>query len=396
MYESSVVCLISLRVNWSSLIGQESIAALLQRAIVSQRLPHALLLSGREGVGKSALAIQLARVTNCQSPTLTNATIEACGQCQSCTQMRSLQHPNLRFVTSLPAGSADTEADMKSDLIEDLQQALAAKSSNLYHQMRIEGATQIRIGQIRELKRSLALSASQGGRRVVVICEAHEMTSEASNAFLKTLEEPHANVSIVLTSSRPERLLPTIISRCQHLTCPPIDDDVLVSFLIDKGHCSADEARLVTPFADGSVTRALAFLGEDVQGNRADVVELLRTALRGKDFRADLVDRIRAITDGRNKPRMELMLSLLAVWLRDAKALAVVGPEASIQNADQREALTRFAATFGHADMSHVLTEIERAVGALHRNVTPVLVFLRLMLSVRRSLFLARVKAVAP
>jgi len=380
-------------VPWSSVIGQQNIAALLQRAIVSNRLPHALLLSGREGVGKSALAVELARATNCEAPHVSDYSIEACNECHSCTQMRSLQHPNLRFVMSLPAGTADAENDMKADLIEDLQQALANKSTNPYHQMRIEGATQIRIGQIRDVKRSLSLSATQRGRRVVVIVEAHEMTSEASNAFLKTLEEPHPNVTIVLTSSRPERLLQTIVSRCQQLACPPIDDDVLVSYLVDKGLCTTTEAQLVTPFADGSVTRARDFLGEDVQGNRSDVVELLRTALRGRDFRADLVDRIRAITDGRNKPRMELMLSLVAVWIRDAKAIAVAGYDAPIQNADQREALTRFATSFGHADVASILADIEKAVGALHRNVTPVLVFLRLMLSIRRSLFHARVKA---
>lgn len=291
---------------------------------------------------------------------------------------------------SLPAGSADTEADMKAELVEELQHAIASKASDAYASMRIDGATQIRIGQIREVKRTLSLSATQRGHRVVVILEAHELTVEAANAFLKTLEEPHSQVTIILTSSKPERLLPTIVSRCQHLSCPPVDDDLLITFLVDKGHCSNQEARLIVPFADGSITRALDVLGEDLQAYRAEAVELLRTALRGKDFRVELVERIRSLCEGRNKTRMEFMLSLLAVWLRDAMAIATTGTEASIQNADQRDALSRFSTTFAHADYLVILSDIEQAARALQRNVTPTLVFLRLMLSVRRSLFQAR------
>jgi DNA polymerase-3 subunit delta' len=296
---------------------------------------------------------------------------------------------------SLPAGSADAEEDMKAELVEELQHAIANKAADAYASMRIEGATQIRIGQIREVKRALSLSATQRGHRVVVILEAHELTIEAANAFLKTLEEPHSHVTIILTSSKPERLLPTIVSRCQHLSCPPVDDDLLIAFLVEKGHCSNQEARLIVPFAEGSITRALDILGEDVQSYRADAVELLRSALRGKDFRVELVDRVRALCDGRNKTRMEFMLSLLAVWLRDAMAIATIGTEASIQNVDHREALSRFSSTFAHADYPGILSDIEQATRALQRNVTPTLVFLRLMLSVRRSLFQARLVSTA-
>lgn len=379
--------------SWTEILGQDRIALLLQRAIVEHRLPHAILLSGTTGIGKTALAVELARVTNCFSPIINALSIDACGMCRSCLQMRTLQHPNLRFVYSLPTGATDASDDVKAGVIEDIKHLLDARARDPYHQMRIDGATQIRIGQVRSLKKDMVLSSAQSGRQVVVVCEAHEMTAEAANAFLKTLEEPHANVTIILTSSRPERLLPTIVSRCQELVCPAIDDDVLIQTLVDKGHCTPMEARLVVPFANGSWTTALSYLGEDMAGNRAEVVELLRTALRGRDMRPDLVDRLRQVSDGRNKQRIELMLTLLIVWLRDASIVAAIGPDAPIQNADQREAIVRFAGTFGSVDLGPIYTEIDRAVGALYRNVTPILVLLPLLITIRKHMFAARLSA---
>lgn len=381
--------------KWNRILGHNRVKRLLSTALRTGRLPQALLLTGPEGVGKNGLALALASAVFCESPSDDDTLVDSCGTCRSCLQMAHLAHPNLRIIHALPAGKGDTDDEMKAELIDDIRSMLEATSENPYSPLRPDGATQIRIGQIREIKRSLSMSAMQAGRRLVLLSEAHEMTIEASNAFLKTLEEPHPDTILVLTSSKPERLLQTIVSRCQELQVAPLDDADIHHYLISELACTSEDAALVAPFAQGSISKAQAFLAEDMRGYRQDIVDLLRTTAKPRDFRADLVARIHDIADGRNKTRMEYMLSLLLLWLRDAHALALVGPEAHIVNSDQREALSRFAAVFADADFGGMYRAIERASNALSRNVTPVLVLLPLLLGIRRALFASRSKAAA-
>lgn len=363
---------------------------MLRRCISNGRLPQALLLAGSEGAGAAALALAFARTMVCESPRADVDGPAPCETCRSCRQSASLQHSDIRIVVAYPAGKADSDDDLKTEVIEEIRSAVVAMAEDPYREIRLTGATQIRIGQIRELKRSLSLSSSQGGRRVVIILRADEMTTEASNAFLKTLEEPHADVTVILVTSRPERILPTISSRCQELVIPPIDDVDIADALVRRGLCDETEARLTASFAQGSFTRAVALLSDDMKTQREDIVDLLRTSLKGRDFRPRLISLVADIAEGRDKVRIETMLGLLALWLRDAHMIAAVGPNAAIVNTDQRDALIKFADAFGAADFPSALTVIERSVREVYRNVHPQLTLLTMCMTIRRLLYGAR------
>lgn len=356
---------------------------MLQRCILDKRIPQALLLTGREGAGTIALALAMARTVNCHHPLTTSTTTEPCEACPSCIQSASLQHTNIKLVMALPAGKADSEEDVADNVVEALRDVLQAVAEDPYTRVRLPNASMIRIGQIREVKRMLSLSAAQEGRRVVIIVNAEEMNVEASNAFLKTLEEPHDDVTIILTTSRPERLLQTIVSRCQELIVPPLSDETVIDTLVSRGLCSAEEASLVAPFAEGDIQRASDFVSEDVRGMRTSALALLRSALRGKDYRNALADAAAEIGDERSKTKAEATLSLLAVWLRDAYALALGGPDVRLVNADDRSALEKFAAAFGSADLPAVMTVIERASRDIHRNTSISLTLLTAMMDIR-------------
>lgn len=374
-----------------TIIGQTRVQKMLQRCILDNRIPHALLLTGQEGAGTVALALAFARTVNCESPVSTASTIAPCETCHACVQGASLQHPNIRVVASLPSGKADTEDELKDDVIAELRDAIQALAIDAYIPVRLANATQIRIGQIRELKRSLSLSAVQGGRRVVIILNAEEMTIEAANAFLKTLEEPHDDVTLILTTSRPERLLQTIVSRCQELIVPPLDDDDIIKALLDRSLCTVEEATIIAPFAQGNLQKAIDYLSEDIRALRETAVNLLRAALKGKDFRNGLMDAVEEAADGRNKARADAILSLLALWLRDAHVIAMAGEGAPIINVDHRAALERFAAAFGQADFPAVLAAVEQASRHLARNVSVQLVLSTAMLEIRRVFAATRI-----
>ena len=376
--------------HWNDIIGQQATVEALQRMLLQDRIPQAILFLGDEGTGAIPLSLAFATTVNCSDPVRSAAMIEPCGTCGSCRQAATLQHPNIRFLLSLPAGKGDTETDLKPDVIQELRETIQSLADDPYTEARLTGATQIKIDQMRELKRSLSLSAAQTGHRVVIVHEAHELTVEAANAFLKTLEEPHAGVTIILTSSQPERILATIASRCQVMTLMPIDDEALINALVDRGKCSRDEASLIAPFAAGSLTRAYRFLGEDMQTDRETILNLLRASLRGTGYRLGVAELIDAVADGRNKHRLILMLSLLQLWIRDAMAIERDGEDARIANTDQRASIQKFAEAYRGADYGNVFGAIDEAVRLVHRNVTPSLIIVSTMLRLRASFQRAR------
>lgn len=374
---------------WEQVIGQHRVQRMLQRAIVGRRVPQSLLLTGQDGAGTLALAVAFARVVNCERPVTGTESIDACGECHACKQNEALQHPNVRFVISYPAGKAESDEDLPQDAVDELKDAIQTIATDPYAPFHLTGATQIRIGQIRDLKRSLSLSSAQEGRRVVIIHHADEMKVEAANAFLKTLEEPHENVTLILTTANPERLLQTIVSRCQEVVIPPLDDAEIIDALVSGGWCSPEEAQLLAPFAEGDLTVARSFIGEDVRADREQAIDLLRSALKGREHRIAVATAAAAIAEGRDRQRARMMLALIALWLRDAAMIVAVGDDAPIVNVDMRDGVIRFARSFGQADLTQALRILEVAVRDIRVNVNTVLVLTTAMMEVRRVLYAA-------
>jgi DNA polymerase-3 subunit delta' len=158
-------------------------------------LPHALLLQGRGGLGKTALARRFAQGLLCEAP---GADGVPCETCAACGWFRQGNHPDFRQVEPEVLSAAAAPDD-----------APAGKAETLSKQIRIE--------QIRELQTFLAVGSHRGGLRIVLIRPAEAMNAATANALLKGLEEPGPRTLFLLVSSQPQRLLPTIRSRCQAL-----------------------------------------------------------------------------------------------------------------------------------------------------------------------------------
>ncbi len=368
---------------WDRIIGQQHLQHMLQQSICSGRIPQALLLSGSRGRGSVALAVEFAKTVNCSSPRRTATTINACGTCQSCTQARTLQHPNITIVTALPSGKVEQESDFKEDVLEEMREQIAEIAKDPYTTFRVSNANLIRIWQIRELNRTMALSTLQAGRRVIVIIDAENMNAESANGFLKTLEEPHNDVSIVLTSSQPERLLQTIVSRCQELIVPPIDDESIVEELLRRGECSEQEARIIASCSDGDLTSALEFIHEDVQNIRNDVVAMFRSALRGREHRIGISEAAESIAEHRSKSHALTYLRFMSVWLRDTSLIVQTGNTHGLTNQDMEDTLVKFAGAFGHADYGKALSCIDRAAYDISRHVSINLTVTTLLMELR-------------
>jgi DNA polymerase-3 subunit delta' len=179
-----------------------------------QDAPHAILLAGPAGIGKLDFARELARFWLCEKP-LADA---ACGVCPSCIFVALGHHPDLQAirpeaVALLEGADAEEGEGSGEDAVDGAQGDTEKRSSRA-------PSRDIRIGQIQALIESLSIGTHRSGRRIALIYPAESMNLFTANALLKILEEPPADNHVLLVSDAPERLLPTILSRCQKLVLP--------------------------------------------------------------------------------------------------------------------------------------------------------------------------------
>jgi DNA polymerase III subunit delta' len=180
-----------------------------------KRLPHALLLRGRGGIGKTLFARAFAQRLLCEERL--EAQDVACGRCAACNWFVQGNHPDFRQIEPEALSGAEVEGERKP-------------------------SKQIRIEQIRELQDFLGVGSHRGGLRVVVIRPAEAMNTATANALLKSLEEPPPETLFLLVASNPARLLPTIRSRCQAVDLPIPDKTGATAWLAEQGVKNAADA----------------------------------------------------------------------------------------------------------------------------------------------------------
>jgi DNA polymerase-3 subunit delta' len=371
---------------WNRVIGQTRVKGLLRSAIEGGRVAHAYLFYGEEGAGMDALAIEFGRALNCE-----RGGSEACDRCASCKQFEKLQHPNLKLVVALPRGKSEKSDDSPIDALTEeevrlVQKQFQLKAENLYHQIRIPRANEIRINSIRELRRDATLSPFAMGWKVFILFDAERMNDESSNALLKTLEEPTPRTVLILTTSKREKLLPTILSRCQQLKLDPLSSKEICAALNTHHGVPLEQAQLVATLANGNFTRALDLLNEDVRARRDSVVNFVRNALGDRSLR--LFDQVEQLTAEFDRFHIEQWLALMLVWLRDAACLRE-GDRTGLVNIDERESLERFITRFPSADLSEAMEKVEEAIALVGKNVYLPLVLANLAFQLKDAITVA-------
>ncbi|MDQ3268232.1 MAG: DNA polymerase III subunit delta' [Pseudomonadota bacterium] len=183
------------------------------------RLPHAILLKGSQGIGKLDFAMNLARSLLCKKSLGNNL---ACQDCTSCYWFEQGTHPDFRLLLSGAQSiemqeSNETQASLS---LKSWTKRIAEEALEEQQKKGKKPSKEISVHQVRSLANFINLSTHQGGHRVVLIYPAETMNTNATNALLKTLEEPPDRMLIILVSHKPQQLLPTIVSRCLTLAAP--------------------------------------------------------------------------------------------------------------------------------------------------------------------------------
>ncbi|BBN93713.1 hypothetical protein DEGR_04460 [Deinococcus grandis] len=201
-------------VRWEDVVGQEHVKDVLKAALEQGRVGHAYLFSGPRGVGKTTTARLIAMTANCTGPTP-----KPCGECESCLSVRAGSHPDV---------------------------------------MEIDAASNNSVDDVRDLREKVGLAAMRGGKKIYILDEAHMMSRAAFNALLKTLEEPPGHVIFILATTEPEKIIPTILSRCQHYRFRRLTPEEIAGKLAGLAQregvrAEGDALQLIGRLADGAM-----------------------------------------------------------------------------------------------------------------------------------------------
>jgi DNA polymerase-3 subunit delta' len=334
-----------------TITGHRPLLALLARATARGTLPPSLVFAGPEGVGKRLTATALAQALNCERPVkygrqktedgtedgTEDTGNDACGECAACKRIARGVHADILVIEPGESGA-------------------------------------IKLDQVREAIDRSAYRPFEGRRRLVVIDQADALIPEAQNALLKTLEEPPPASVFVLITDRPDVLLPTVRSRCQHLRFGPLTAREVAGVLVRDHEVAPADAHAAAAAADGSVGRALSGSAEDANDARDAAARLLQSAASSRDPRRRL-DGAKALTGG-SGDRDELSRRLLALssLVRDLGLLLSRADDRALANPDLKPQLQALVRWFDGNRTIRAFDSVDRAVSALDRNASPKIV----------------------
>ncbi|MEO8041713.1 MAG: DNA polymerase III subunit delta' [Acidobacteriota bacterium] len=315
----------------NKLVGNKEVAETLRRFVATGRVPNALLFTGAEGVGKKQFAIELARCLVCAN---TNAH-GACGQCAVCHRVGEFVNPIF-------------EKGDESDFVFFSQHPDVG--------IIVPFRRNLRIGAVRALDREAHYRPFEAAARVFIVDDADKMNDAASNALLKTLEEPPATSHIILIAARADTLLPTIRSRCQTIRFAPVPVDEIERHLIDSCDFSPEDAALAARVSGGSIGRAIEIVPASFRTQRSAMLGVLKAA--AVDNKRELLAASEEMADAKNKDEYEEKLGVLQTLIHDVWLL-VNAADVEILNSEIEAELIQLSRQVSSPTLARWLGEIE-------------------------------------
>ena len=341
--------------------GHDAASRSVARAVRSERPPHALLLVGPRGVGKTTLALDMAAGLQCLAD---DPEARPCRACQACHKVEIGGHPDVHTLEPVGAGE------------------------------------QIRLEQVQRLASELALTALEGRFRVAVIASAHRLNPDAQNALLKTLEEPPPATCLMLCADDAAPLLPTVISRTARLRLAPLPVERLVEQLVRDGVTDGTQARALAIASGGRPGLARTLAAEPTAVITRGRVSRTLLDMLAADRRARLRAAADLIADGaeidaalrgtvptsakRLPPveRRRAVVTVLDIWRDVGRDLAVaaLGQRRALRDLDLLEDITAAAVAVDRRALLTFLDTLDRLVVAIEGYASPELVLDHLLL----------------
>ncbi|NLJ33230.1 MAG: DNA polymerase III subunit delta' [Firmicutes bacterium] len=302
--------------------GQELAVKCLTRGLARARITHAYLFTGPEGVGQAEAALALAQALNCPA-----SPREPCGTCNTCRRIAANNYPDVLEV--VPEGN------------------------------------NIKIDQIRSLRKDIYFRPYEGKYKVYIISAAQQMTVQAANSLLCILEEPPSYAVLVLLTSQEDRLLPTIVSRCQKVPFYPLSPALMEDKLVGEMGLERERAGVVAALAAGSYVRAreLVESGRARESHRR-VMALAATICGGNEGERWLLGE-----EWGKAEELPLFLQQLLFWFRDLLILKETGAEELLLHRGEMPRLRQMAQCYSRRGLVASLEALREIMTLLTSNV---------------------------
>ncbi|MDF2615910.1 MAG: holB [Sedimentibacter sp.] len=257
---------------YSQVAGQEEIKTSLIKSIKSKQISHCYIFEGPKGMGKYELALIFAQSLFCS-----DFHEEPCNSCQDCIKMNSMNHPDLHIVNQ-------DEITIKREDIDELVESVYKKPY-------------------------------ESDKKVYIIKDAHKMTTQAANTFLKTLEEPPGDSVMILLTTNVNLLLPTIVSRCQTIKFRNISKKTIKTYLIDKFNQTEDLADLAANYSGGILNKAVNIANgkDDVLEKRKEIINLFDKIIKSD---SEIIYEVENYFE-ENKDDIDTIITIIMLWIRD-------------------------------------------------------------------------------
>ena len=359
----------------SDVFGHEDVLRGLAAAVRRGELPGSLLIHGPRGVGRQTVGRWLARLLVCDAPSPSGP----CDSCHSCRLALDLQHPDIHWFFPLPRPKGTSGPDKLAEALEEARfEALEERRADRLHQPPADQPAGLYLAQVRTIRRLGASRPAMGDHQVFIVGDAESLvpqegSEEAANALLKILEEPPPSTTFILTAADPEALLPTLRSRLLPVRLRPFSRDRLRQFLVEHAEVEEPGAELLARLGEGSIGRALSFLGTDDEPSRVRELRLKARGWLEAALDPDPVRRYAAAHGQRPaaaRGEFSDALAFLSLWLRDLAAVAA-GAEDDVVGVDALNGLRALAQRVQAERLPEAIQLVDQADEAGRINANP-------------------------
>ena len=324
--------------SFKDIVGQERAIKMLTKSLKENKVSSSYIFVGSEGTGKKLTAIEFTKAVNCLN---LNKNLEACDNCHSCNEINKQYCPDLKIV--------ETTKGL------------------------------IKIEQIREIRKEIELKPFRNKKKVYIIDKAENMTLEASNCLLKTIEEPPYYAIIILICSKIDPILPTIVSRCQIVNFGLVTSLKIKKLLLNKiDNLEKDKAKIISKLAQGSIGKALKLSADkEYFIRREKMLNCLSTILSGK-YGDDIFAKVEKIIS--EIDRIVEILEIIKLWYHDILIIKKTGNQKYIVNCDKLEILGKKSQIYSQKMLIDILDYLEQVEEYLMKNVNKRLILERLFI----------------
>ena len=310
---------------FQDVIGQEQLKEHLQNAIRTGKISHAYIINGERFAGKEFIAKIFAAALQCEKGGL-----EPCGECHSCKQAMSNNHPDIIRVTHEKPGSIGVD-DIRSQINGDI-----------------------------------AIKPYSSPHKIYIMNEAEKMTPGAQNALLKTLEEPPEYAIIILLTTNVNSLLQTILSRCVVLNMKPVADEQVKKYLMEEMHVPDYRAEVCVAFARGNIGRARQLaVSEDFEKVKEEALSLVKY-VHEMDA-SEMSAAVKKVSE--YKMDVDDYLDILSIWYRDALLFKATNDANNLVFKEEIQNIKKVASRTSYEGMEKVINSLQKAKKRLDANV---------------------------